>query len=77
MKIYDIRINTACDKKCGWFGWRTKYMEEGQGFKKAIMGGWCKLFGVRLLNFGGTHEQDWQCKGICSRIEKEPEGESC
>lgn len=25
MKIYDIRINTACDRKCGWFGWRTKY----------------------------------------------------
>jgi hypothetical protein len=76
MKIYDIRINTACGKACGWHDVRCKYVipiSDREGVQH--LQPYCKLFDTWLDVCGKETRQYFQCLAMCKRIEKEPEGE--
>jgi hypothetical protein len=76
MRQYDIRINTACGKSCGWHDLRCKYiipiskMENIERLQH-----YCKLFAAWLDSYQDGPDQFYQCKAMCARMEKEPEGE--
>jgi hypothetical protein len=66
-QIFDIRINTACGKKCGWF-------KEGDNCKCCgivHINNKCLLFDEELYK----SEQYWECKELCKLIAKQLEAD--
>jgi hypothetical protein len=65
-QIFDIRINTACGKKCGWF-------KEGLvcicGIKH--IENRCLLFDIEM----DINDRYWLCRRMCLQIEKQQEAD--